>query len=306
MNHQWKPIESAPKDGTEIIAFHPEAGVCAAFCPGEGFAWHCMDGMNTVVGRKSGQSIPVMTSFLKPPTHWMALPAAPGTPPASAQDTKPDDTAVICPGCAHQFRAIPVQIQALLTRAGYKPPFLDASAQDDAKDEHAADACPRCDGSGEITVMSDNSPDAHDVVVCCDHCQGSGAAVDAAKYLAAALSGEKYRHMQLWAEYRNFHRSLCARFGYGHDKIHFRRDLVSLEEAIAAKVAAPAAGDARDAERYRGLRAALTTMDTTWIDQVGNALEAMGLDPDDDVLPTPEQVDAAFDAALSASQQQEG
>lgn len=131
-----------------------------------------------------------------------------------------------------------------LIKAAPTPP---ASAQDDAKDERQADACPRCDGSGEITVMSDNSPDAHDVDVCCDHCQGSGAAVDAAKYLAAALSGEKYRHMQLWAEYRNFHRSLCARFGYGHDEIHFRRDLVSLEEAIAAKVAAPAAGDARAA-----------------------------------------------------------
>jgi len=124
-------------------------------------------------------------------------------------------------------------------------PTPPASAQDDAKDERQAGACPRCDGSGEITVMSDNSPDAHDVDVCCDHCQGSGAAVDAAKFLAAALSGEKYRHMQLWAEYRNFHRSLCARFGYGHDEIHFRRDLVSLEEAIASKVAAPAAGDAR-------------------------------------------------------------
>ncbi|MGE8691591.1 MAG: hypothetical protein ACN6PJ_30895 [Achromobacter sp.] len=124
-------------------------------------------------------------------------------------------------------------------------PTPPASAQDDAKDERQADACPRCDGSGEITVMSDSSPDAHDVVVCCDHCQGSGAAVDAAKYLAAALSGEKYRHIQVWAEYRNFHRSLCARFGYGHDEIHFRRDLVSLEEAIAAKVAAPAAGDAQ-------------------------------------------------------------
>lgn len=112
------------------------------------------------------------------------------------------------------------------------------------EDERQPDLCPRCDGSGEITVMSDSSPDAHDVNVCCDHCQGSGAAVDAAKFLAAALAGEKFRHMQLWAEYRNFHRSLCARFGYGHDRVHFRRDLVSLEEAIAAKVSAPAAGDA--------------------------------------------------------------
>jgi hypothetical protein len=86
MTQQWKPIGSAPKDGTEIIVFHPEAGVCAAFCPDDGFAWHCMDGMNTVVGSKSGKSIPVMTSFLKPPTHWMPLPSAPGTPPASAQD----------------------------------------------------------------------------------------------------------------------------------------------------------------------------------------------------------------------------
>lgn len=132
-------------------------------------------------------------------------------------------------------------------------PIPASTVEGDAQDERQADACPRCDGSGEITVMSDNSPDAHNVVVCCDHCQGSGSAVDAAKYLAAALAGEKYRHMQIWAEYRNFHRSLCARFGYGHDEIHFRRDLVSLEEAIAAKVAAPAAGDAQDltlAQKY--------------------------------------------------------
>lgn len=74
----WLPIESAPKDGTEIIVFHPKAGVCAAFCPGDGFAWHCMDGMNTAIGKNSGQSIPVMTSFVDAPTHWMPLPAAPG------------------------------------------------------------------------------------------------------------------------------------------------------------------------------------------------------------------------------------
>lgn len=91
MTQQWKPIDSAPKDGTEIIVFHPEAGVCAAFCPGDGFAWHCMDGMNTVVGSKSGKSIPAMTSFLKPPTHWMPLPAAPGSTssaPGDAQDER--------------------------------------------------------------------------------------------------------------------------------------------------------------------------------------------------------------------------
>lgn len=65
---------------------------------------------------------------------------------------------------------------------------------------------------------------------------------------------------------------------------------------------APAAGDARDAERYRSHRAALTSVDTTWLDNVTAALEAMGLDPDGTVLPTAEQVDAAFDAAIAAQQ----
>lgn len=73
---EWQPIETAPKDGTEIIVFHKDGGVCAAFCPGDGFAWHCMDGNNTVI-HKSGKSIPAITSFLESPTHWMPLPEPP-------------------------------------------------------------------------------------------------------------------------------------------------------------------------------------------------------------------------------------
>lgn len=34
-----------------------------------------------------------------------------------------DDKSVICPSCAHQFRAIPTQVQRLLLAAGYEPPF---------------------------------------------------------------------------------------------------------------------------------------------------------------------------------------
>ncbi|WP_353631048.1 hypothetical protein AADG64_09505 [Achromobacter xylosoxidans] len=87
--------------------------------------------------------------------------------------------------------------------------------------------------------------------------------------------------------------------------------------AIAAMRPAPAAGDAldltlaqkyedacilananaRDAARYRQLRKALTSYNTGWLDRIAAALEAMGLDPDEDKLPTPEQVDDAFDAA---------
>ncbi len=42
--------------------------------------------------------------------------------------------------------------------------------------------------------------------------------------------------------FKNFHRSLCARFGYTHDEIDWRRDLVSLEEHIAMLTSAPRAG----------------------------------------------------------------
>lgn len=43
------------------------------------------------------------------------------------------------------------------------------------------------------------------------------------------------------ADFKNFHRSLCARFGYTHDEVHWRRDLVSLEEHIAKKIRASSA-----------------------------------------------------------------
>jgi len=43
-------------------------------------------------------------------------------------------------------------------------------------------ACPRCDGSGSITVPSDNGPDAYDVDEVCPHCEGDGS-------LASAYAG---------------------------------------------------------------------------------------------------------------------
>lgn len=42
------------------------------------------------------------------------------------------------------------------------------------------------------------------------------------------------------ASFKNFHRSLCERFGYCHDEKDWRRDLVSLEEHIAKLNAQPA------------------------------------------------------------------
>ncbi|UWF46897.1 hypothetical protein NYP20_16230 [Pseudomonas sp. N3-W] len=40
---------------------------------------------------------------------------------------------------------------------------------------------------------------------------------------------------QLKASFKNFHRSLCARFGYFHDDIDWQRDQMSLEEHIATQ-----------------------------------------------------------------------
>jgi hypothetical protein len=40
--------------------------------------------------------------------------------------SEPNNEEVICPHCAYQFRAIPVQVQGLLTAAGYEPPYLAA------------------------------------------------------------------------------------------------------------------------------------------------------------------------------------
>lgn len=47
--------------------------------------------------------------------------------------------------------------------------------------------CPRCDGAGTVTELSDNSPDAHEVDVACPHCNGSGALEDAYTGLVALL-----------------------------------------------------------------------------------------------------------------------
>lgn len=45
-------------------------------------------------------------------------------------------------------------------------------------------SCPRCLGTQTIPAMSDNGPDAYEVEVCCDHCEGSGTAKGAYEALA--------------------------------------------------------------------------------------------------------------------------
>ncbi|WP_088147043.1 hypothetical protein [Achromobacter denitrificans] len=55
-------------------------------------------------------------------------------------------------------------------------------------------------------------------------------------------------------------------------------------------------------QRYLSLRAAVTRSDGAYLQRVREALDAMGLKQDGERLPTAEQVDSAFDAALAAEQ----
>lgn len=63
---EWRPFETAPKDGTDLLVFHPEAGVSIVVYHwthyGDGpHRWQTTDG----------------TVLTYAPTHWMPLPDAP-------------------------------------------------------------------------------------------------------------------------------------------------------------------------------------------------------------------------------------
>ena len=60
----WMPIETAPKNGTEILGYTEEVGALVLY-------WDSMTG--EMDHWSDGRSV----SFWKP-THWMPLPAAPG------------------------------------------------------------------------------------------------------------------------------------------------------------------------------------------------------------------------------------
>lgn len=61
---RWRPIETAPKDGTEILGYTEEVGALVLY-------WDSM------TGEMDHWSDGMSVSFWKP-THWVPLPAAPG------------------------------------------------------------------------------------------------------------------------------------------------------------------------------------------------------------------------------------
>ena len=60
---------------------------------------------------------------------------------------------------------------------------------------------------------------------------------EVAKLFKDSLSEHGSNEVERGADFKNFHKSLCRRFGYTHDEKFWWRDTVSLEEFIAAKIA---------------------------------------------------------------------
>jgi hypothetical protein len=60
---QWRPIETAPRDGTEFLAYRPDAGVFTASYDDEQECWFANYGFEDIVDDL--------------PTHWMPLPPPP-------------------------------------------------------------------------------------------------------------------------------------------------------------------------------------------------------------------------------------
>lgn len=66
--NQWQPIETAPKDGAEVLIYVPD--------PGEQFVayWHPQFSAWLYASTCSGVRV-----FTKEATHWMPLPPGPET-----------------------------------------------------------------------------------------------------------------------------------------------------------------------------------------------------------------------------------
>lgn len=66
----WQPIDTAPKDGTEILVYGPASWRWKTYAPGRHVAWFAG---NAWQGRDADNDAGLH------PTHWQALPEPPTT-----------------------------------------------------------------------------------------------------------------------------------------------------------------------------------------------------------------------------------
>lgn len=70
---EWQPIESAPKDGVEVLAYFEDGGCYVAAC---------RDGVWIEGNYLNPKDAPELFT----PTHWMPLPDPPTTHPTMERD----------------------------------------------------------------------------------------------------------------------------------------------------------------------------------------------------------------------------
>ena len=105
--HGWLPIETAPKDGTNILVHWPEMFHCSFTAH-----WNTGKWSDAPIGWKwSGWS---NNAFQVGPTHWQPLPkppisqsSGPLTPPSEPQT--PAELAASCPATPDEVLLPPVQ-----------------------------------------------------------------------------------------------------------------------------------------------------------------------------------------------------
>lgn len=68
---EWQDIGTAPRDGTEVLAFDPDVGVCAVLFWDEEGGW-----VSSWAGDVTYNQI-LVEPIVCSPTHWMPLPPPP-------------------------------------------------------------------------------------------------------------------------------------------------------------------------------------------------------------------------------------
>lgn len=71
MNSDWRPIETAPKDGTWFLSWEPICADMAMTC------WCRRPRSQPGYWRRIAPWLPVREMRHMPPTHWMPLPPPP-------------------------------------------------------------------------------------------------------------------------------------------------------------------------------------------------------------------------------------